>query len=345
MPYRVIQPAPGSDRRRRRSRVRRRRAAALAVLALSAVAAVLLLGGRDAPRAPVARTSADLPPSSALLDSGTAPLAGGGTAPSPLAVEVEGTTDVVRADFHAPPRSGLLFDLDTGRVLWRRDPTRVLPIASLTKMMTALLVAERFPRAGRARITREALAYQGSGVGLLPRGRWIRVGTLLHGLLLPSGNDAAIALAQRTAGSVPAFVDLMNRRARAMGLVCTAFSSPSGFVDRGNHSCATDLAALARAVLRTRRLAPIVRRREAVLPFPVKGGKLYLYNNNPLLRMGYRGTTGVKTGYTDAAGHCLVATARRGSVRLGVVLLHSPDTGTQARKLLDRGFAASPATG
>jgi D-alanyl-D-alanine carboxypeptidase len=345
MPYRVIQPAPGSGRRRRRSRVRRRRSvAALAVLVVGAVAAVLVPGGREAPRAPRVAVAGQ-PPSSALLDSGTAPLAGGGTAPSPLAVEVEGTTDVVRADFRTPPRSGLLFDLDSGRVLWRRDPTRVLPIASLTKMMTALLVAERFPRAGRARITREALAYQGSGVGLLPRGRWIRVGTLLHGLLLPSGNDAAIALAQRTAGTVPAFVEAMNRRARAMGLVCTAFSSPSGFLDRGNHSCATDLAALARAVLRQPRLAPIVRRRQAVLPFPIRGGKLYLYNNNPLLRMGYRGTTGVKTGYTDAAGHCLVATARRGAVHLGVVLLHSPDTGTQARRLLDRGFAAARATG
>jgi D-alanyl-D-alanine carboxypeptidase len=162
---------------------------------------------------------------------------------------------------------------------------------------------------------------------------------MLHGLLLPSGNDAAIALAQRAAGTVPEFVGDMNRRARAMGLVCTRFSSPSGFTDAGNHSCAADLAALGRAVLRQPRLATIVRRRQAVLPFPIKGGKIYLNNNNPLLRLGYRGTTGVKTGYTDAAGHCLVATARRGARRLGVVLLHSPDTGTQAEKLLDRGFA------
>ena len=81
-------------------------------------------------------------------------------------------------------------------------------------------------------------------------------------------------------------------------------------------------------------------RRQAILPFPIKGGKLYLYNNNPLLRQGYRGLTGLKTGYTDAAGRCFVATARRGAVTLGVVLLHSPDPATQATKLLDRGFAA-----
>ena len=163
---------------------------------------------------------------------------------------------------------------------------------------------------------------------------------MLHGLLLPSGNDAAIALAQRASGTVRAFVAAMNQRARAMGLVCTQFSSPSGFADRGNHSCAADLAALARAVLRTPRLARIVRRRSAALRFPIAGGRLFLYNTNPLLRMGYRGITGLKTGYTVAAGRCLVATARRGGRRLGAVLLHSPDPGRQAQMLLDRGFRA-----
>ena len=129
-----------------------------------------------------------------------------------------------------------------------------------------------------------------------------------------------------------------------MGLVCTRFSTPSGFDDKGNHSCAADLAALARAVLRELRLARIVKGREGVLPFPIKGGRLYLYNNNPLLRQGYRGTTGMKTGYTDAAGQCLVATARRGPIKLGVVLLDSPNPGKQAMQLLDRGFRASGAT-
>jgi serine-type D-Ala-D-Ala carboxypeptidase (penicillin-binding protein 5/6) len=137
------------------------------------------------------------------------------------------------------------------------------------------------------------------------------------------------------------FVALMNARARAMGLACTRFSSVSGIRDRGNHSCAPDLAAMARAVLREARLARIVRRRSAVLPFPIKGGKIYLYNNNPLLRAGYRGTTGVKTGYTEAAGRCLVASVRRGPRRLGVVLLDSPDPGTQARRLFDRAFSRS----
>jgi serine-type D-Ala-D-Ala carboxypeptidase (penicillin-binding protein 5/6) len=312
----------------------RRRIALLVAVAAFGALAVLLLGdqGGVRPAAPSAATPAPLP------SAAPAPLAGTGTAPAPLAVGLADRGDPLRVDFDHPPAAGLLFDLDSGRVLWRRNASHVLPIASLTKMMTALLVAERVPRRGRVRITSETLRYRGSGVGLLPRGKLIRAQTMLHGLLLPSGNDAAIALAQRAAGgSVRRFVALMNRRAAAMGLKCTRFASPSG-LDDGDISCAGDLAALARAVLRTPRIARIVRRRSAVLPFPIRGGKLYLYNTNPLLRARYRGTTGLKTGYTYAAGRCLVATVRRGRTGLGVVLLRSRDPATQARRLLDRGF-------
>jgi D-alanyl-D-alanine carboxypeptidase len=131
----------------------------------------------------------------------------------------------------------------------------------------------------------------------------------------------------------------MNERAAQMGLTCTHYNSPDGFVDAGNYSCAADLAVEARALLDQPRLARIVRRRRAIMPFPIRGGRIFLYNNNPLLRMGYPGALGIKTGYTSRAGMCLVAAARRGGRRLGVVLIHSPDWGTQARQLLDRGFA------
>jgi D-alanyl-D-alanine carboxypeptidase len=298
-------------------------------------AGVLLLGQGSGVRVavPAAPTPAPLP------IAGPAPLGSTGTAPAPLAVRLDDPRNPVALPFNHPPRAGLLFDLDSGRVLWRRHASRVLPIASLTKMMTALVVVDRVPRDGRVRITPEALRFRGSGVGMLPRGRLIGVGTMLHGLLLPSGNDAAIALAQRAAGGdVRRFVRLMNGRARSMGLTCTHYSTPSGFRDAGNHSCAGDLAAIARAVLRTPRLARIVRKPAAVLRFPIKGGKLYLYSTNPLLREGYRGAIGVKTGYTIAAGRCLVAAAKRGHRRLAAVLLHSPDPGLQARKLLDAGF-------
>jgi serine-type D-Ala-D-Ala carboxypeptidase (penicillin-binding protein 5/6) len=256
----------------------------------------------------------------------------------PITLHLDAAADPIVVPFKQPPRSGLLFDLDTGEVLWRRLPDRVLPIASLTKMMTALLVVQRSKPDDKVRVTKEALAYKGSAVGVLPKGKRIKLETMLNGLLLPSGNDAAIALAQRVSGTVAKFVTRMNAQARDLGLSCTRFSSPSGFEDAGNHSCATDLAAMARAVLDQPRLARIVRRRRAILPFPIKGGRIYLFNNNPLLRTGYPGTIGVKTGFTDAAGRCLVAAVRRGGRRLGVVLLHSPDPGRQARVLLDRGF-------
>jgi D-alanyl-D-alanine carboxypeptidase len=313
-----------------------------ALVLLLAITGGLLVLLPDPDPQPTQRTQA---PPGPLEDSSTAPLAGGGTAPSPLAIRLDLPTDNVRTRFKKPPRSALLFDLDTGRVLYRHDPTRVLPIASLTKMMTALVVVDRIQPGAKVRITNEALRYQGSGVGLLPRSKWIGVNTMLYGLLLPSGNDAAIALAQRAAGgSVGRFVRYMNEKAESLGLVCTHFSTPSGFEDKENHSCAADLAAIGRAVLREPRLARIVKRREAVLPFPIKGGRLYLYNHNPLLRQGYPGTTGLKTGYTVAAGRCLVATARRGPVKLGVVLLDSPNPGKQATQLLDRGFKASAPT-
>src|SRR3954452_8655062 len=339
MPYTLFQ----GGRRRRRSKGP---AIAVAIAVLAGFLAAVLLLARDE-HSPATRQAARPTPTVGarlpLNDSGPAPLAGGGTAPSPLAVRLHDPRDAVALRFRHAPRSGLLFDLDTGRVLWRHDPTRVLPIASLTKMMTALVVADRIARGHKVLVTKQALAYKGSAVGVLPRGKWIGVETMLHGLLLPSGNDAAIALAQRAARTVPRFVHLMNIRAHDMGLTCTRFSSPDGFRDKGNHSCAADLAAIARQVLRTPRLARIVRRRSASLPFPIKGGRIYLYNNNPLLRSGYPGTTGVKTGYTDAAGRCLVATARRGPMKLGVVLLNSPDPGKQATQLLDRGFRASGA--
>jgi D-alanyl-D-alanine carboxypeptidase len=238
-----------------------------------------------------------------------------------------------------PVRSGVLFDVHSGRVLWERDPARVVAIASLTKMMTALVVVEHARPQEPVLVTRSALAYSGSGIGLLPLHKRISVETMLYGLLLPSGNDAAIALAQHVAGSEARFIAMMNARASALGLRCTHFTTVSGIVDRGNHSCATDLARIAHLVLEQPMLARIVASPSVVRPFPIKGGKLYLYNNNPLLRLHYPGADGVKTGFTDAAGRCLVATARRGRKWLGVVLLHSKDPPDQAIALLNAGFA------
>jgi D-alanyl-D-alanine carboxypeptidase len=324
------------------ARRRRRRQATLLALALAGVlgAAGLALGlghgsspARHTSRA--ARAGGATVASEPRLSPAGLPLAR-------PAFELRGlrapTRNPIQLEFKHPPVSGLLSNLENGQVLWQRDPLRRVHIASLTKMMTALLTVESAPPDARVLVTKQAVASGGSKVGVLPLGHHVRLETMLYGLMLPSGNDAAIALAQHIAGTTGRFVARMNERAAKLGMACTRYTSPSGYFDKGNFSCAVDLALLAHVDLRQPRIARVTHTYTAALPFPIKGGRLYLYNNNPLLVYHYPGTTGLKTGYTESAGRCLVATAERDGVELGVVLLNSTAPGVQAKQLLDRGF-------
>jgi D-alanyl-D-alanine carboxypeptidase (penicillin-binding protein 5/6) len=342
---------PGHSRNRRALAARRRRRRQLTALGLLVVAVLAVLavqmglasGSNEHPHATAHA------PSHAKSAQAPAPGATGTAARSPYgfplakpALALSGIStpqkDPVQVNFKRPPREGLLFNLSTGQVLWQHNPYQRVPIASLTKMMTALLTVESAPANVPVLITRQAIDMQGSKVGELPLGRHVRLQSLLYGLLLPSGNDAAVALAQHVAGTVHKFVIRMNEQAAKLGLGCTRYSSPSGFYDAGNFSCAADLAVLAHFDMDQPRIAKVMGTYEAILPFPIKGGKLYLYNNNPLLIYKYPGVTGMKTGQTEAAGRCLVATAERHGVRLGAIVLNSEDPGTQARQLLDLGF-------
>jgi D-alanyl-D-alanine carboxypeptidase len=260
----------------------------------------------------------------------------GTAAPDPEQAALAGV-DAFHLKFSDPPRAGIVFDVNTGEVLWRHNPLKRTQIASLTKIMTALLVVEQTRAKDEVRIPKDALNYTGSGVGLLPKGRHVTIEALLHGLLLPSGNDAAIALADTVAGSRAAFVKQMNDKARLLGLRCTRFASPSGIDDR-DRSCAADLAALTRIVIAKTRIARIVRKAHAAVRFPIKGGKLYLNNTNPLLRMDYPGTIGLKTGDTDLAGHCLIAVVHRGGRTIAAIVLHSPNPQLQVRRLFAKAF-------
>ncbi len=337
---------PGHSRNRRAhaARRRRRRRIALGALALAVLAALLVKmdfasgsGGRKHPHAQASarvHATSRSAPARALSPAGL-PLARPALALSGIASP---RLDPVHVTFAHPPRAALLFNLSSGRVLWQRNAYARVPIASLTKMMTALLTVESAPPDAPVRITRQAVDMPGSKLGVLPLGHHVRLESLLYGLLLPSGNDAAVALAQHVAGSVKSFVARMNLQAAQLGLGCTRFSSPSGYYNAHNFSCAADLAVLAHVDMQQPRIASVVKTYSAVLPFPIKGGKLYLYNNNPLLIYKYPGVTGMKTGQTEAAGRCLVATAERHGVRLGVIVLNSNAPGTQARQLLDRGF-------
>jgi D-alanyl-D-alanine carboxypeptidase len=269
----------------------------------------------------------------------TASAGGGVPVRGDYGVAVAPAGDRVSVSFKHGPRSGLLFEVPTGQVMWELNPVEVLPIASLTKMMTALAVVAHSKPTDQVLITPQAVHFTGSGIGLLPLHKHVLELALLYGLLLPSGNDAAIALAQHVAGTQGGLIAMMNARAQQLGLGCTHFTTVSGIIDQGNYSCAADLAVMAHELLEQPLLAQIVGSRSAILPFPIKGGKLYLYNNNPLLIVRYPGTDGVKTGFTTASGPCLVATARRRNAWLGVVLLHSVNPLAQAERLLNAGFA------
>src|SRR4051794_1875955 len=249
----------------------------------------------------------------------------------------------VRYRFKHPPVAGILFDVKSGAVLWQRNPRLEHPIASLTKMMTALLVANGDRPGEQVRISRKAAQTPGSATGLLPRGKKVPLEPLLQALIMISANDAAVALAEHDGGTVTRFVKEMNRQAQAMGLRCTHFSTPNGLRDRNNYSCPVDLAELARADLANQRIAQIAQTRNAKPHFPIKGKHLYLYNNHYFLQRGLPGlpqaqVTGLKTGFTDPAGRCYVTTARIGGHQLGVVLIHSPDPITQVPALLRAGF-------
>jgi serine-type D-Ala-D-Ala carboxypeptidase (penicillin-binding protein 5/6) len=286
------------------------------------------------------RSSASASPPPAAVAGSTAPVRGATREARRYQLDPRPAKLPVRIDFDRPPTAGVLFDVESGRILWQRNPRRELPIASLTKMMTALVIAERHRPGERVAITPDAVGVEGSGVGVLPVGERVRLEAMLRGLLLVSGNDAAIALAQHDAGSVGDFVHRMNSRARQLGLACTRFSSPHGLQDEGNHSCPLDLAALARADLANPRVRQIVGDDHERFAFPVKGGFLDLYNNNPFLQQAVPGITGVKTGYTNAAGRCYVITQRSGDRHLGVVLLDSPHPLPQVTDLLRAGFGA-----
>jgi D-alanyl-D-alanine carboxypeptidase (penicillin-binding protein 5/6) len=309
-------------------------ALALVPLAAAALAVYLTVvrddgGGRGGP-VPLATGS---PPGSPGA-RGSSPVLDPDPVPT---VRVSGV-DAFRFGFSKPPRAALLFDVRTGETLWKLNPRTRLPIASLTKIMTSVLVTQRASADERVKITPEALRYEGSGVGVLPKGRRVRFEALLNGLMILSGNDAAIALAVHVAGSQRRFVRLMNRTARRLGLRCTHFVDSNG-LDPGNRSCARDLAVMSRLAMGNRRVARVVRRRRVSLPFPVKGGKVSFSTHNHLFRSKYRGAIGLKTGFTDKAGRCFVGVARRNGRTLAVVLLDSWDPSLQAPKLLDAAFA------
>ena len=233
-------------------------------------------------------------------------------------------------------RSAILVDARTGRVLWAKRAQVRRPIASTTKIMTALVAMEHLGPHSIVTVDRSVRRVQPIKEGLRP-GERVQAWKLFYGLLLYSGNDDAVALAVAAGGTRSRFVALMNEKAQAIGLRHTHFRSPSGLIDRDNYSTAWDLAALTRYALWNPRFRAVVRTRVKRVPWsPPTWAKIYV-NKNHLLGT-YRGADGVKTGWTSRAKHCLVASAHRHGVRLLAVVLGADDSYADARKLLNFGF-------
>jgi D-alanyl-D-alanine carboxypeptidase (penicillin-binding protein 5/6) len=230
-----------------------------------------------------------------------------------------------------------LADADSGALLFETDGDERRPIASLTKIMTALVVISKATLTDVVEVSDEAAAQEGASLGLRP-GERIPVGDLLYALMLQSSNDAAVALAEHVAGSVDGFVGLMNDRAASLGLEGTRFASPTGLDDSG-YSTAEDLATITRLALRRPAFARIVSTKFYEIPSP-EGEPRVVQNRNALLWL-YQGAMGVKTGFTSAAGHSVVAAAEREGLRLaGVILGATREPFSEAATLLNYGFAA-----
>jgi len=222
------------------------------------------------------------------------------------------------------PRVGapsvLVANLDTGEVLFAKRPNDRRPIASLTKIMTAMLVMESTQPTDVVTVSKRAARQEPTKLGL-HRGQRMDVHDLLYALLLHSSNDVAVAFAEHVSDSVRSFDDMMTQRAQGLGLTDTSFASPSGLNDDG-YSTARDVAAMTRWAYQSPTFASIVATRTYKLRMP-SGDRIVLRNLNDLL-FDYPGAIGVKTGYTSRSHWSLVGVAKRGSTRLMVVLLGDP---------------------
>ncbi len=232
--------------------------------------------------------------------------------------------------------SAIVIDAQTGAVLYAKNPDKPLPPASTTKIVTGLLLAQHPNPNDPVPISPNAAGTPGSRVGL-QAGQTVKAQDLLNAVLLVSANDASTATAEFLEGSVPAFVERMNAKARAANAPHTHFQNPHGLQDPHHLSTARDLATLARAAMQNPAFATAVAQPSASFPRPNAPAQTVV-NTNTLLGS-YPGMDGIKTGWTPEAGHCFIGSATRSGRRILSVVLNSPDWQGETRALLNYGFA------
>jgi len=231
--------------------------------------------------------------------------------------------------------SAVLLDAESGRVLYAQNETRKMKIASTTKIMTALLALERGKLSDCVTVKKYETLAEGTSM-YLKEGERLTLETLLYGLLLCSGNDAALAVADFVGGSQAAFVKMMNEKASELGMTGSSFANPNGLDDEKHYSTALDMAKLARAAMENETFVRIVSTRQIVI-----GGRTMI-NHNKLLSS-LDGCIGLKTGYTKAAGRTLVSCTERGGRRLIAVTLQDGNDWADHEALYEYGFSAYPA--
>lgn len=230
---------------------------------------------------------------------------------------------VLSTESSALPKGAVLIDSENGRVLFEHNKDEKLPMASTTKIMTALIALEEENTDEYFTVNKADVTVEGSSMGLLP-GDKVTLKILAKGMLLASGNDAANAAAVKISGSVENFVKLMNKRAKEMGLLNTSFETPSGLDGENHFSTAHDMAILAKNALQNPDFAAICGQTRLREEYGNPPYSRVIVNHNRLLRT-FEGATGVKTGFTKKAGRCLVSSAEREGVSLICVTLGCPD--------------------
>ncbi|CAM3986313.1 D-alanyl-D-alanine carboxypeptidase family protein [Mesobacillus thioparans] len=245
----------------------------------------------------------------------------------------------VQASVSVSARSAVLMEQESGRVLFEKDAHKVSRIASITKIMTAILAIESGKLDEKVKVSDRAVRAEGSSVYLKP-GEKIRLEDLVYGLMLRSGNDAAVAIAEHVGGSVDGFVFMMNEKAQQIGMTDTHFANPHGLDDHENHvSTAYDMALLTRYAMNNEEYKKISGTKVHRAPNPTETWDRVWKNKNRLLTEKYKYSTGGKTGYTKRAKRTLVSTAKKGDFEMIAVTLNAPDDWNDHIQLFETAFS------
>ena len=250
----------------------------------------------------------------------------------------------VKADsLNLDAKSAILIEASSGKVLYEKTPDEKLPMASMTKIMSMLLIMENINNGNLNYTDKVIISKNASGMGgsqvFLQEGEEYKVEDLLKCIAVSSANDAVVAMAEKISGSVEAFVELMNNKAKELGLTNTNFANPHGLDNENHYSSARDMARLGQELLKHEEILKFTSIYEDYLTKP-DGSQVWLVNTNRLVRF-YEGVDGLKTGYTTEAGHCLTATAKKNDLRLISVVMKSSSGDARSKDtatLLSYGF-------